>query len=167
MYNNYNALKREEVFSFVADDSITVRSSGGRITRHYAGSKFSKLIEPLSYQDKLVQIPEIEKEVENQVLQTTYGQIWSDPYTGYTYRIVYKPLTVNQLKTQTAPRGTQQDFSIVILSPTYEVIGELEHVPYTYSGFKVFFTPKGMYMLKSASTDENNMIFAHFQLKKL
>jgi hypothetical protein len=168
MFNAYNVSSQEELFSFVIDDSITVRNRNGLFKRYFAGSKFAlNKINPISTKSKLSQLPAIEKEVENQVTQTTYGPIWTDPYSGFSYRMVNKALSKKEYESNNPKRNLRQNFSVVILDKAYNKVGELDNVSYDYANFKVFFTKKGLHILKSGFTKEDKMVFGIFELKKI
>ena len=167
MYTSFNPKTNDMLSSFPIDDSISIwNAPTKKVKRVYGGASFINTVKPLTTASYLKDIPDIEIELKNQLTQHTYGSIYADPYTGFSYRFVNQALTETEYQQRDPQRRLSTKLSIIIFNDHFQKVGEIKDLDFSYRSDKVFITNEGLHILKDDDT-EDKMIFHVFKLLKL
>lgn len=153
------------VYSFFDSPDIYVTKDHINIEKFNASSKYVDKIQHLKYKT----MPSIEEHCIDHIKRASYHNIIYDNFRKVYYRFVQLPYDYKKGEDFMKVVEYPQNFSIIILSSDFQVIGETKFPSGTYQFTDFFVAEKGLYLsinhINNSKLDINHLQFELIKLK--
>lgn len=165
----FDPQKNNIIYSFPIEDSVHIISLISNTKKEvYSGSYEFDRFKPLGKEKPLNKSFEEAQEIDlkNFLMQSTYEDIYCDPYSGYIIRAMRIGMTedcYNDSNGKINYQGKMPGLKLIVLDQDFEKVGEFGFSHSDY-GSVLFFSKEGINILKSANKTEDNLIFDVYKI---